>query len=194
MMGISLLLPERHELGELLDLAKREVVDDSVAMNEIIRRFEPLVVSLTRKIGSLMLRDDAANAARMALVLAVRQHRRSPDTFPGYAKVYMHGAVQREIASWAPPQPEVQLTTIPDYNPRASWIEERILTRLEPYGDGMLADLVETLSSSQREILDRRYLDDADLATIASELGTSVPAVSQRLQTIHRKIQAVLAA
>jgi DNA-directed RNA polymerase specialized sigma24 family protein len=42
------------------------------------------------------------------------------------------------------------------------------------------------MTPTQREILDRRYIEDATLTEIARAVGTSVPAVSQRLATVHR--------
>jgi len=73
-------------------------------------------------------------------------------------------------------------------------VESEVLTKLEPWGGGVVADLMITLSPSQRRIAELRYSEDAELATIAAETGTSVPAVSQRLSTMHRKFELAMAA
>jgi DNA-directed RNA polymerase specialized sigma24 family protein len=51
-----------------------------------------------------------------------------------------------------------------------------------------VAQAVAALEPMQRLLLDLRYIDDAPVAEIASVVGTSSAAVSQRFATIYRTI------
>ena len=61
-------------------------------------------------------------------------------------------------------------------------------------GGGTLATVIVGLDPLQRVIAELRYIDDAPIKEIAEEVGTSGPAVSQRLATIHRVAARAIAA
>jgi RNA polymerase sigma factor (sigma-70 family) len=194
------------ELPTLLEDAQTDPADDTPAMNEIVRRFEPL----TQKIAGLLtssefLKDDLANEARIALVSAVRHHDLTQPTFAGFAQVYMRGAALRERDRWTYPtsdsSSEPLLVSIESADLTEEIAsesikppEEEVETRLAPWGDGKVATVVAVLGPKQVELMKRRYIDDAPLQVIASEAGTSSSAVSQRLATIHRKVEVAIAA
>ena len=183
------------DLDRLLAVAQSCDVDDSPAMGEIIIRFEPLTKRLARSITEdHFLRDDLANAARLALVHAVRRHDLTRQGFPAFAELYMRGAVFREYRALVTPSLELtldesDLPTEPAEEGKVFEIETMILERLAPWGDGAVAAAIDSLSPDQLEVVERRYIDDADLATIANERGITVSAVSQRLMVIHRNIE-----
>lgn len=171
-------------LDELLAAAR--VDSRGEAMAELTRRFEPLV----RKIGIAlsrcpMARDDVMNEARLALLLAVGRHRIGRPGFGRYAEVTMWGAARRWSKGWAKGG---SVASIEDHEPVAA----SPITR--GWGSGDVAQVVGNLSTSQQHLLAARYIDDADLGTMASASGTSESAVSQRLHTAHRAVAAGLAA
>lgn len=191
--------PQAASLDAVLAAAQASESDDSPAMNEVIRRFEPLAKQLSRSLTEdPYLRDDLANAARMALVRAVRRHDLERAGFPAYAKQFMRGAVIREYRSWITPSVEITLDDELTHTTRGEAdvyeTESDVLNRLAPWGDGALADAVQGLAADQRLLAERRYVDDEDLSTIAAATGTTVSAVSQRLSTIHRRLELALAA
>ena len=64
--------PRRPSLDYLIRAAQSSDLDDTAAMNEIIRRFEALARKLAwSTTGIQHLHDDLINAARSALVTAV---------------------------------------------------------------------------------------------------------------------------
>jgi hypothetical protein len=78
--------------------------------------------------------------------------------------------------------------------PSRDALEEEVVARLAPWGEGPAAEVIESFDEACLELLTRRHVDDAALALIAGEAEVSVSAVSQRLETIHRRIEAALAA
>jgi len=188
--------PQR-DLSDLIREAQAAGPDDQAAIGEIIRRFEPLTRKLGRGLAaSGAYRDDIENAARLALTRAVGRHKGAIETFPAYAKRYMTGAARRELGQWLPPTGYAlvaldelsAITTMPKVVP----VED--LADHHGFGHGDTADAIVMLEPARRHLLRRRHIDDAELAEIAAECGTSVPAVSQRLCTIHRRLHAKLAA
>ncbi|MDX6452578.1 MAG: hypothetical protein QOH16_2627 [Gaiellaceae bacterium] len=188
---------QRSSLASLIAQAKTSTCDDTPAMNEIVRRFEPLARRASRTITSrASLFDDLANAARFGLVRAVRRHDPSVPGFASYAARFMTGAARRELSGWIRPFDDESwendgnmLETV-----GGAADESEIVDRLAPWGEGAVAEVVGALTSEQRRIVGQRYVHDASLAEIAATTGTSVPAVSQRLSTIHRKVELALAA
>ena len=178
----------------LVAIAQASSSDDSLAMEQIIRRFRPLARRLARATGAdWHSRNDLENAAYLALVTAVRRHDVKRVGFPSFAETYMRGAVWREYRRLVsehetfgkgPPCVDGEATS-----PSA---EEVVHERLAPWGRNDLARAIADLSVSQRQIVIRRYVDDAPLASIAEEVGTSSAAVSQRLSTIHRVVATVI--
>jgi len=184
-MGV--LLSSEATLEALIVEAQADPSNDSRAMTALLGRFE----SLAQRIGSRAAftpstRDDAINGARWGLVLAVRAHTTGTAGFPNFAKTYMRGESLRR--AWA--VTDAQATPTDD------------LRILDPVSeeDGMsatnielsLAATIALLTPSQREIVVRRYIDDEPLTTIASDLGVTISAVSQRLGTIHKRLRAAM--
>jgi RNA polymerase sigma factor (sigma-70 family) len=190
---------EGISLPGLIAAAQADDDDDSPAMNEIVRRFRFLAKKLAKNTGAAPhLRDDLEVAALMALTTAVRRHDAERKGFASYARTYMRGAVLREYHRLLPPQgvtvtpTPLELLAQPGLPRRSE--EEVVLDRLEPWGGGLVGEVVAALPSRQRHLLDRRYIDDEPLALIADDDGTSVSAVSQRLGTVHRRVAEGLAA
>lgn len=203
-MGFSHFECGRADLNGLVRDAQEADLDDTPAMNEIIRRFEPLTERVSRSLTDCpFLRDDLANAARLSLVKAVRGHDLAQPTFAGYAASYMRGAALRERKRWLPItleagesaetslEPEAMEAVMPEAVESAG---DTVVAMLAPWGDGDIAAEIEKLNESQQHLMRLRYIEDAPLNLIADEVATSVPAVSQRLSTIHRKVEMAIAA
>jgi RNA polymerase sigma factor (sigma-70 family) len=182
-------------LPGLIAIAQATRADDSWAMHQIICRFKPLARRLARATrANVHLQDDLENAAYLALVKAVRRHDSKRAGFPAFAEIYMRGAVWREHARWIGKQGAEGADLAPiDPSPSES-VEEVVHERLAPWGRRDIAQAVAGLSSNQRNLLERRYVDDAPLALIAADGGTSSSAVSQRLRTIHQRVAKAIAA
>jgi len=178
-------------LADLIVAAQSDEHDDSPAMNEIIRRFD----NKARRIASTVCfraadRDDVANAARIALVGAVRGHDVTRDGFATYANVFMTGAARRESKRLAS-APETYLenavlaAAINDQQRHA--VGDMTPACLD-WGSGRIGKIVANLPPRQRELVDVRYVQDLDLVRIAQLHGSSVSAVSQRLKTAQKHI------
>jgi RNA polymerase sigma factor (sigma-70 family) len=194
-MGILRHYPDA-DLGDLITEAQTLRSTNDLALTEIVRRFE----RLTRKIGRQIAdgrpyRADVENAARLALTRAVYRHDGDTCTFPAYARLYMTGAARREVSQWLEPA-DWSLVELDEAKPKdlKAIVPIEELADHAGWGFGDTADIITTLDDRRQRLLTRRYIDDADLAEIATESGTSVPAVSQRLSTIHRQLRRVLAA
>lgn len=191
-MGLLTCKTDSAPLPTLIALAQADEHDDTDAMNAILRRYEPM----TKKIASVLTAtnrdcyDDVANACRMGLVRAVRRHDPSRTGFTAYAQRFMRGAALRELRYWS------DTKTLPTPDPDAADPAggDVVDERLAPWGSGLIAELMASLSPEQQRIAGLRYRLDASLAAIAAETGTSVPAVSQRLRTIHRRVELAVAA
>jgi RNA polymerase sigma factor (sigma-70 family) len=196
-MGFQPFQLKTASLATLIALAQSSDADDTAAMNEIIARFERLTQSIAGRLTSTCLRhrEDIANACRLGLVRAVRRHDRARDGFPAYAHRFMLGAGLRELKQLI--SGDRGSSGIDDEAlqvPGSEDVHKDVSDRLALWGDGPVADAVSTLSPQQQEIAALRYVHDAPLEQIAAKAGTSVSAVSQRLSTIHRKIELELAA
>lgn len=203
-MPMSYLACRRADLQGLLKNAQSEPADDSPAMNEIVRRFEGLAQKISRSLtADEFLQEDLANEARIALVKAVHRHDSSRPTFPAFAQIYMRGAATRELGFWSQasgetdetsPQIPLEVTDLVEHLPVAEQPEEEALVQLAPWGEGQAAEAIESLDEPRLRLLELRYVEDAPLAAIADDSEASVSAISQRLNTIHRRIEAALAA
>jgi RNA polymerase sigma factor (sigma-70 family) len=201
-MGTSPTVTTRASLNRLLAAAQEDDADDSPAMHEIVCRFEPLTRRIARYTTSdLSLQDDCANAARLALVRAVRGHTAGRPGFPAYAAKFMRGAAHRERLQWShqaqAADERVVSTNLDEENgkePGYEHVEDEVVERLAPWGDGDFATAVAALSPQQKAIVELRYVDDAPLEEIAEATGTTRSAVHQRLATVHRQIALQLAA
>ena len=174
----------------LVRLAQASESDDTWAMAQLIRKLRPLARKLAGGgEGAFGIADDLENAAYDGLVQAVRRHDASRPGFLALALAYMSGAVYRERRRL------LRMMQEADSDPsRTVGADAVALARLEPWGDGRLAAAVADLSPEQRQLIERRYIDDASLRTIAVEAGVSVSAISQRLDTAHRACERRLAA
>ena len=183
-------------LAHLIQTAQADPDDDTIAMNKIVGRFEPLTRRLSRSLSSsyLYMRDDLANAARSGLVQAVRHHDPSRPTFPAFAQTYMRGAAFRERDRLLR-QVKFRVEPLhPELPEPGAGMEERVLVRLAPWGDGRVAAAVGKLDPDQQEIVHLRYVEDESLDAIAAITGTTKSAVSQRLATIHRQVERAITA
>lgn len=179
----------------LLEVAKSSATDNSPAMTEVVRRFEPLVKKTAWSQAKCHeLRQDLMNVGRLAIVKAVRSHEVGQPGFPSYAKAFIHGDVRRERQRWEKATAVRISEDIVDKFVIHGNGGEIDTTEAQPWGDGALADAVAALSNEQQELLSSRYVADATLADIAQHAGTSESAVSQRLRTAHRSIARRLAA
>lgn len=182
-------------LADLISVAQAEPATD-LAIIEIIRRFEPLVSRIGYRLaGNQSFREDVQNAARLGLAQAVQRHSGAVDGFPTYAKRYMTGAANRELARWLPP-PEVVFTTLDAVAPCIEGTSPSVEAFLEGdgWGHGETATAIRSLPIAQQQLLYRRYVDDAGLNELARDSDTTPAAVSQRLGTAHRRLRYLLAA
>ena len=194
---------QHAELGDVLKVAKASPSNDSPAMHEMVRRFNPLAQRIARSLTACTeLREDLANAARTALPRAVRRHELERPGFPSYAEKFMRGAAIRELQRWTDTADasvcgapvtlvaledmttceEEKLAVTPDFGSGSVW------------GDGDVDRAVSNLSPSASQLLYRRHVEDATLRDLAAASGTSQSAVSQRLGTIHRAVARLIAA
>jgi RNA polymerase sigma factor (sigma-70 family) len=183
MTTMGILLFSEASLEDLITAAQADPSNDSGAMKELLARFEPLAHKIGRGTAFTRdTRDDAINAARWGLVLAVRAHKAGTAGFPAFAKLYMRGEATRRSRALVDPRctPTADLAaldTARDISERGETLE--------------FGATVSLLAPAQRELVVRRYVDDEPLLQIASDLGVTVSAVSQRLGTIHKKLQII---
>lgn len=180
-MGV-LFSQSEPSLDDLIVTAQADPADDSVAMNEILRRFERLVQKICRSISAdPHVLQDVAQEARLGLVKAVRAHRVGTFGFPSYARRYMRGAALRFVASLA--KPEIAIDPQDEFWSGLDVQATQAPTAIE------IIDLFGVLTLEQRHVALARYVANDLVSEIASGLGISVPAVSQRLGTIHRALR-----
>lgn len=193
-MGFSVYAACNATLPELLVDAQAEGSDDTVAMNEIVRRFDRLTRKLARSMTTNVHdQQDIANAARVALVHAVRLHDLMRTGFPAYAEQHMRGAAARELGKLRDPKAMPTDPEILADRDRETGQSGTADVR-NPWGTGKTARAVATLSEPKLRLLRQRYVEEMLLKDIAAASGTSVPAVSQRLATAHRSAAKALAA
>jgi RNA polymerase sigma factor (sigma-70 family) len=174
-------------LEDLVDAAKADPSNSSIAMNEIVVRFDPLA----KKLASLLTRDyhlqqDIANDARYGAVLAVRAHKPGTPGLAAYIKVTMRGEAHRAIGRNTEEHETVKADDSPVWTGTRNLVEEASVI------DSDLGLITEDLSGDQRVLVLKRYIIGDSMSDIAHEAGTSVSATSQRFKTIH-KIVAVTA-
>jgi RNA polymerase sigma factor (sigma-70 family) len=196
-VGFSYQQFETAELAELITAAQADDHDDSPAMNEIIRRFDAKARQIA---GAVCLHashhDDVANAARLAMVRAVRRHQAVRGGFTAYAIKFMTGAARRESRRLAHPQelcyPGPDLGLIADRTSVMRVMADGSVADQGGWGAGRVAKIIASLPARQQALLSERYVHDMDLVRIARLHGSSVSAVSQRLATAHRHVRAML--
>jgi RNA polymerase sigma factor (sigma-70 family) len=167
-------------------LAEAQRNPGGAAMSELIKRFEPLV----RKIAGSMTtcsatRDDLMSEARLALFLAVQRHTLGTPGFAVYAELTMRGSAMRWLRAWSSRSAgDLDGTKEPIAH-------EAVATN---WGDSEVAEVVRSLPARQQQLLTLRYVEDAELSTIAQLRAVSESAISQQLRTVHRTLVLQLAA
>lgn len=178
-------------LNDLIAVAQEDATDDTAAMAEILRRFDGTIWAIANSATSEWnLRQDAAQGARLGLVRAVRAHTPGIEGFTSYARLYMKGEARRVVECMRTAEiacdPEVLLE--PWASARPGVIRQRDV-RVDVQEIFEFETVIEVLTAEQRDIVRDRYLRDRTLTDIARRLGISVPAVSQRLKTIHKELR-----
>ncbi len=167
-------------------LSQARIDPQGRAMTELIRRYEPLTHKIARSItGCRETQEDIRNEARLGLFQAVLRHTPGQPGFATYAELTMRGAAIRWMRAW---------TSLPTDN--LGGVEEPVAPDVAPadWGNGELADVVRSLPVRQQELLSMRYIEDAELATIAEMRSVSESAIGQQMRTVHRVLVLRLAA
>lgn len=187
-MGV-LYSPSDRSLDDLIAAAQADPADDTTAMTEILSRFEGAVLATANSVTTEWnVRQDAAQGARLGLVKAVRNHTPGTVGFKSYARRYMRTEAIRTVQAMAGAAPtsdeDALVRSERSRGRRYNW------TELEP--QAFTVESVSTmLDPVQRAIVRDRYIHDRPVADIARDLGVSVPAISQRLKTIHKVLRPV---
>lgn len=182
--------PGDPTLDDLIRAAQADPADDSAAMAAILHRFAGSITATANSVtGEWNARQDAAQGARLGLVKAVRKHAVGTIGFKAYARRYMRTEAIRTCMAMAPKAPSVE----PDVSVSARRRGSRRLAPMplepKPFTIESVSALLDT---TQASILSDRYVHDRELSEIARDLGVSVPAISQRLKTIHRILTPIL--
>lgn len=182
--------PSDPSLDDLIRAAQADPADDSAAMAEILNRFAGLITGTANSVTTEWnARQDAAQGARLGLVKAVRKHTVGTAGFASYARRYMRTEAVRTCLAMAPKAPPTN-PDFPEPNVRRV-VRRQMPTTAEPKAF-TIESISALLSATQAQIFRDRYVDDLELSEIARDLGVSVPAVSQRLKTIHKLLMPVL--
>ncbi|MDQ6525536.1 sigma factor-like helix-turn-helix DNA-binding protein [Nocardioides sp. LHD-245] len=182
-MGVFV-IPSDPSLEDLIRAAQADPDDDSAAMAEILNRFAGSITATANSVTSEWNAcQDAAQGARLGLVKAVRKHAVGTAGFISYARRYMRTEAVRTCAAMAgktSSSPEgVRERSVRPGARRQGWagVEPKAFT---------IESISALLDPTQARILTDRYLHDREMSDIARDLGVSVPAISQRLKTIHK--------
>lgn len=180
-----------QSLDDLIQAAQADPADDSTAMAAILDRFAGAITATANSVtAEWHARQDAAQGARLGLVKAVRKHTIGTAGFSAYARRYMRTEAVRTCAAMSAKAPSLaddghELPVRPGVR-RQTWLaaEPKAFT---------IDSVSAMLNPTQATILSDRYVHDRELSEIARDLGVSVPAISQRLKTIHKVLMPVLA-
>ncbi|MCW2670305.1 MAG: polymerase sigma factor, sigma-70 family [Frankiales bacterium] len=185
-MGSLYFQAAEASLEDLVAAAQADPNNDSIAMNEIVRRFEPKALSLASFITSdRHLQQDVANASRWGVVLAVRAHKSGTAGIAAYIATTMRGEAYRSIGR----NVDERVTTVSSDAP--VWADDDMAVEVTSVVESDLALLTAGLDDAQRALVFDRYVACDSVTEIATAHGTSVSAVSQRLKTIHGKVEGV---
>jgi len=176
-VGISMFETEDAPLVDLIDEARSVESNDAAAMNELVRRFEPLARSV---VGRMQPNrndyEDVLNGARWGIICAVRKHDGRAEGFTSYVTRYMRGEAFRAL----------ERVTSRDLLPGDEALSEPSAQPAEPD----VPDVpLHALSIDQRDLLHRHYWQDQTYAGIARCDGVSLSAIRQRMMTIHRVLR-----
>ncbi len=183
-MGLSYALSELS-LDDLVAAAQAKSADDTEEMAEVLRRFDGAVRTIAcSQTADVDLRQDAAQAARLGLVKAVRAHNLGTAGFTTYAWRYMKGEALRAAKSMRTRESAVDPTEYgwPDRPPADAALD----TTFE------VLDLLAVLTPEQRRIAQAHYIADLSYKDIAALLQISRPAVTQRFTVIHRSLRSAV--
>jgi len=171
-------------LEALVEAAKAQDSNDSIAMNEIVRRFEPKALKLASLLSmDYHLQQDIANAARYAVVMAVRAHKSGTPGVAAYIATTMRGAAYRAIDRNTAERETVKPTDSPVWTSTRNLVEDTTVV------DTDLRLITQDLSVEQRGLVLKRYIIGASASDIAKDAGTSVSAISQRFKTLHKIVE-----
>ncbi len=185
-MGVFVSAAE-GSLDDQLSAAQAAKIDDSPAMADILNRFEGLASSIARTLTSdWSLQQDLTQSARIGVVKAVRNHSVGTLGFPSYAKRYMVGEARRTLMAMTAKN-ETAIDPI-DYE-----LIDAVPRDAAPDTTYEVIDLISVLTPEQQAVATAHYIHGVSVTKIASALGISKPAVSQRLNTIHRVLHGPVA-
>jgi len=173
-------------LTDLVVAAQADASSDSVAMNEIVRRFEVKASVIARALTpDIHLQQDVANAALYAVVMAVRAHDPAVHGFAAYVVRTMRGAALRAFARLSHAG---EISTAADAEVWATQKAPEVSSAV----DGDLKILTADLSTEQRSLIFARYVEDVQIIDLARLAGTSKSALSHRFSTIHRTVRSTV--
>jgi RNA polymerase sigma factor (sigma-70 family) len=183
--------PSARSLDDLIAAAQADPADNSAAMSEILSRFScDIAFVANATVTEWNLRQDAAQGARLGLVKAVRNHTPGMSGFKTYARLYMRSEARRTVGTMTAVEvsrdPAVFLEPTAPERPGVFWrrelpVEEPVAFKIE--------DIIGVLTPTQQSVVRDRYVHDRSMADIADDLGVSLPAISQRLKTIHKALR-----
>lgn len=193
------------ELDDVLMAAQQDARDNSPAMNEVLRRFKPLAVRISRMHSSCPHdQADLVNECLRVTVSAVRRHKIGTPGFPNFVKLYMRGAAHRKIRQERRDRSElgdrrlVALGEHVEHDASASdllAVDDLVIARIGgPWGQGSLANSIRSLTAEQEQLLRMVYVGGLTVKEIAAQLGVTSSAVSQRMATVLRLIKDRMAA
>lgn len=108
--------------------------------------------------------------------------------------VNLRGATVRELHFWnRPNEASLEGIDLVEHPPLGDPLEEEVIARLAPWGEGAATEVIESLDEDRLELLTLRHVEGVPLAVIADAADVSVSAISQRLSTIHRRLETALA-
>jgi RNA polymerase sigma factor (sigma-70 family) len=187
--------PSEPSLDDLIEAAQADPADNSPAMAEILSRFSCAIAFAANTTATEWnLRQDAAQGARLGLVKAVRNHTPGLSGFKTYARLYMKSEARRTVDTMT----SVEVSRDPGVllEPTASERRPGVIRQRELPVEETVAfkieDIIGVLAPTQQSVVRDRYVHDRSVADIAGDLGVSPPAISQRLQTIHKALRPLL--
>jgi DNA-directed RNA polymerase specialized sigma24 family protein len=180
-MGFSVTEAMHALLVDLIREAQAAVSNETTAMNELLRRYEPLARGVVARMApSQNDREDLLNGARWGLVKAVRNHDGRAEGFTAFLTRYMQGEAFRAV----------ERTACADLPLADDAFPEEVAPRSEPEPPTIPTHL---LNVGQRRLVRRHYWEDQTYAAIAHEERVSLSAVRQRMLTIHRTLASGMA-
>jgi len=180
-VGFSHFTATEESMDDLVEVAQADISNDSIAMGEIVRRFDGKALKIAKfATNDYHLGQDIANAARWGVVMAVRAHTPGKPGFASYVEQTMRGEAYRAFSR------NTSKNEIVVADEAAIWTSEPTFREDASVVETNLAMLTQGLTTEQRRLVDVHYGQGYGVSEIAFDVGTSVSAVSQRFKTIHR--------